>query len=475
MSNVDRSKYIGGNRKAQKTQAAEVAKITGGKAGWHKIANGRNWFRIAPPHNPEHSAYQPYRTSTIETEKPVYENGEKTDKIEIGNRKLVSALLHHEQLKKLGVYGDPVELFCKMAKDMTAGMDKSERDKFLAPIFGWKDKEGFHWGIAPKTSYLCYSWDADGVFAKNELYDTWKTEMDAITERMEESEGEPLEIDPFSNIEEGFPLIITKSKTDKGKTEYIIEADQPSRVKRETYDDFFARTAITDEQLAELDKATPLYESYANGYSKDDYDAQIIGLKLLDDKYNFGIVDSDEFQEACSKILAILTNQGNTNIKQGKTTDAPAKVATEAPKVSKTTIKTAAPIEEPKKTTKAEVKQPVKVVEPAPVKKVIKKQAGPTTEEMVEVIGKYIEQFYGEEFLPQIPEGDAEELKSWYETVLNKEAGGDLPLVPADEFEQTNTEETEEEETEEEPEVDDDDDAEELRKQMEALRASRRK
>lgn len=458
----DRSKFVGASRKAQKEiisateKRDKLLKARGSRDVWHSIEEGRNVFRVAPPHNPEYPAFIPYRTVTLDCEKPVYEDGEDTGRTEVGRRKIIVATQHHDELMKLGVKGDVVELYVRMAKDIAFSQitDKKERSKFLAPISGYRAKDGkWVWGIEPKTNYIGYVFDENGILGKLEISSSINKDLDRLADELEADA--PLDIDPWSNPVEGYPIVITKAKNDSGKTEYIVDKEVPSRLKKESWDDFFARTALTDEQLEELANVKPLAETYINSFTLRDFEAQMDGLTRFDKKYGFGIIETDEFQEAASHIESVLRAEAASRDEESTEEE-----------------------------TETETKVAAKVENKKPIKKTIKKsikKVGPTVEEMTDEVAKYITEVYGEEYVPQIPT-DEDTLTTWFNTVKEEEENGDLPLVPEDEFvaEETTDESVEEIQDDDSTDTDDDVDGEEsvdiakLREQMEALRKSRR-
>lgn len=481
----DRSKYTGGSRKAQTQVAAKAAKHErkssgGGRLEYFYIEEGRNVFRIAPPHNPEHSAYEVFRTATLECMKDVWKDGEKSEQQELGNKKIYSALAHHDKLATLGAEGDPIELYVKLAKDIAFETikDKDERRKFLAPINGFRNPQGkWVWGIEPKSAFMCFAFNEDGALGKLELNKNWVADIDRLAIELEEA-GEPIDIDPFSNPVEGYPLVITRSKNEKNKWEYFVEKDIPSRIKKESWEGFFKRTEITDNQLQELDKQTPLNKTFVNCYKLADFEFAIDGLSRFDSKYGFGILDLPEFEDAVAKIRGILEGEvvtGTEEVVEEVVEEVAEEVVEDKGAETPPTLKTAEPVK--------------KVVKKAVKKKVVK--SGPTTGEMTIKVSEYLTAVYGEEYLPQIPT-DVDELAEWFKITEAEEADGDLELVAVDEFEVDSSEVLEaveevavvEEVEADVPEVVEEvadtdevegDEADALRKQMEALRGKKRR
>lgn len=311
----DRSKFKGAklsaNKDSQKS-AQENNKSFGNdgvRVGFLTIDEGKNVFRILPPHPDDTigAAYLPKRVSTLQCEVPVYKDGEDTGKTEVKAKNIFIATQHG------GLPKDPIELYIdyvrKRANDEF--QDKEDRAKFLYPITGYRGPKGdWNWGISPKTTFVAYA-IKDKKMGRLELYESMIKDMNkaAITEDAEDV----IEIDPFSDPNEGCELIITKQKQhDKqgkeiNKWEFPITKGEPSRVKRESWDEYFERTMVTDDQLAELLKQEPLSKIMGNNvYTSRDFDFAIDGLHRLDDLYKFNIFENSEFLDELEQIQALI-------------------------------------------------------------------------------------------------------------------------------------------------------------------------
>jgi hypothetical protein len=307
----DRSKFKGAKLSSLKETKQEAdskdKRLLGGdykgRANFHRVEEGRNEFRILPPHDPKDPAYRPVRTSMLKCDVPVYEEGKDTGKTEKKNKKVFIATQHgNEQLRKLGK--DPIELYIKYVGE-EAGLisDKDERNSFLAPIKGFRKDGKWNWGIMPKTSFTCYALK-DGELGRLELWDKWVQEMDKITALIEEEEDEVLEIDPFSDPDEGYPIVIKKEKNEKGRWDYTIDRVNPK--KRQSWDEFCEENRITDSQLKELFDKDSLTELYVDVYTKRDYDLAINGLMNLDKDWKLGIFENEEFLAELKEIEAVV-------------------------------------------------------------------------------------------------------------------------------------------------------------------------
>jgi hypothetical protein len=403
---IDRSRFSGAklsaNKDVQKQAAANNKSFSNGegRVGFHSIEEGKNVFRIMPPHPSDTigAAYLPYRTSMLpEVEVPVWKDGEKTDQTEIKQKKIFIATQHG------GLPKDPIELYVEYVRKRASDefQVKEDRQSFLNPITGWKDKKGtWNWGINPKTSFIAYA-VKNKELKRLELYESMVKDMDkcAISEEPEDVMG----VDPFSDPNEGCELIITKQKKlDKqGKEtsswEYPVTKGEPSRAKRESWDDYFERTMVTDEQLEELDKQEPLSKMIGNDvYTKRDWDFAMDGLRRFDEKNNFQIFDNDEFLEEIIELEKLVPEpkDKDDDVKEmfDKKKDSPKKEDKKKP--------------EPKE----EKEDDEDEITPADMKFALK---------------KFIKKNYGEQYVDQIPSG--KDLQKWY---CLMEDGEDLPLKP---------------------------------------------
>lgn len=366
---------------------------------------GKYVFRILPPHPNDKfkTSYLAKRVATLKCEVERYTNGEPTGETEIKGKNIFIATQHG------GLPKDPIELYIdyvrKYADD--AFSDKNERAKFLYPITGWRGKDGkWNWGINPKTSYVAYAIH-EGKLGRLELYESWVKEMDKLA--LTESAEDVITVDPFSDPDEGYPLIITKQKAlDKtgkptGKFEFIIDKETPSKVKREGWNEFFNRVKVTDEQLEELIKQKPLSELYGNDiYSTREWDLAMDGLRRFDSENKYNIFENEEFLKEIldlSKLVPESKKDDQEDKRQSKDVDR-----------------------------MFDKKQaPSKGLE-----KVEEETEEVTLPEMKIALKRFIKKQYGEPFISQLPT-NMKEIKNWY-NLMNE--GEELPIEVEDAIEQ---------------------------------------
>lgn len=311
----DRTKFKGAKLSANKDSQKSAQENNksfgndGARVGFLTIEEGKNVFRILPPHPDDTigAAYLPKRVSSLQCEVPVYKDGEDTGKTEVKAKNIFIATQHG------GLEKDPIELYIEYVRKRANDefQDKDDRAKFLQPITGWRGPKGdWNWGISPKTTFVAYA-IKEKKMGRLELYESMIKDMNkaAITEEADDV----IDVDPFSDPNEGCELIITKQKQhDKqgkeiNKWEFPVTKGEPSRVKRESWDDYFERTMVTDDQLMELVKQEPLSKIMGNNvYTSRDFDFAIDGLRRLDDLYKYNIFENSEFLEELEAIQALV-------------------------------------------------------------------------------------------------------------------------------------------------------------------------
>jgi len=293
----EKKKFQGAKRSAQKAVVADAESKNihigggGGYVSFHSVDEGKNIFRMAPPHNPDHPSYEACRTTMLDCEVEVRDKeGNPTGEKEIKRKKIYVATQHLD-----GAEIDPTELYIKYVSEYAneAYDDKEERKKYLKHITGYKgpDKK-WVWGIIPGTSYVGYAWKK-GVLGRIDLWKKWTDEMEKEAANLDSDDT--IIVDPFSDPEEGYPLSIEKAKNDKGKFEYTVKAVIPG--KKESWEDFFESNALTDKMSEELAAVDSLHDMYTNNYTMRDFDLALDGLKRFDKKHGYDVFKNEDFLE----------------------------------------------------------------------------------------------------------------------------------------------------------------------------------
>lgn len=297
----DRNKWKPASLKANKELSEKVEELTksqsDGRPGFHDIKEGINIFRICPPHNPEHPSFEPKTVTWLPQEVDEMKDGKATGKKIISNRPIFNSRVHAGTKKD--IVEEYVNFVYKLITD--AIQDKDERSKKLAPINGWRGKDGkWNSGIRPSTSYVFYAFK-DGKLARLELYKTDKDRMEELN--ISEDPDEVIQTDCFSDPNEGVSLIINRQKDTKtGKFENILNKREFNPKKYKSWDEFMQSEMLTDDQLMELEKAESLHKLYSDAYKRSDFEKALKGLKIFDEKNEYGVFDHDEFLDICGEI-----------------------------------------------------------------------------------------------------------------------------------------------------------------------------
>jgi len=398
MAEFNRSRFKGATLSSIKEEQGRAEKALPkndgfNRAGFHTVEDGKNWRRIAPAHKPTEPAYRAKSTVILECEVPEVDgDGKETGKKEIKKKNIFIATQHSLTLKE-----DPILMYISFVQQRANDeiQDKDARSKFLAPINGWRSRDGkWNWGIKPSADYICYCWDDKGVLGREQLFSFMLDQMKKISiERTDDN----VEIVPdiFSDPDEGYPLIISKLKNDKGKYETTCSCDLPN--KKETWVEFFQRTRVTDEQLADLVSKESLRELYEDVYTSRDFNMAVDGLRRFDELHKYQIFENEEFIEKLTTLKKLVPEytpkeesgifEDSKEIKKEKEI----KAHVDTPKESK------------------QVSEPITLSTPIPA--------------MKRVLREYIKENYGDDYT--LPELEKEELTKWYTLA---QQGEELPF-----------------------------------------------
>ncbi len=275
----DRSKFKGATVAANKASAKEAEKATafqGGRAGYITIKDGKTILRIAPPHSADSPALEPICKAWL----PQNVDGA------IKNMPIFNARVHSPISK------DIVDEYVNFLSKLTySELPKDEAKKKLAPVSGYKDKNG-KWisGIRPNLGFVGYAWCGD-EFGRVELN---KTVVDRMNElAMDEEVDEAISTDPFSDPDTGVSLIIEFDKSAESNKKWKVGRGSKPR-------------PLSNEQLMELDKAESIASMVRNAYTKEDYDRALDGLRIFDEKHGYGIMEMEEFIEIMEEVSAMI-------------------------------------------------------------------------------------------------------------------------------------------------------------------------
>jgi len=339
MAGFNRGAYKGASLTKMKDERKNAEKRSfgnSGRAGFHKIEEGKNIFRIMPAHSPEDTPFRPCRTTWLKCLTDTYEDGEPTGNKEVKNKRIFIATEHGIDVNGNAMTMDPIETYVKYvyqkANDEIGSKD--ERESYLANITGYMKDKKFHPGIRPSTNFVYYALK-DGELGRIEMYPMLVKEM----EKLSIASSEESDVDIFSDPDEGVSLIIDYNpKGAKGEKYAVSKAELNLKgLKKDEVADAFEQFTkdqmVSDKDLEEFSKKESLKKLYGdparemNAYWMKDFDFAIDGLERFDQENGFDIFENEEFQAELLEIKKLV--QPNPKKGDGETEEA----AKEEPKV----------------------------------------------------------------------------------------------------------------------------------------------
>lgn len=395
-------------RKARKEAEKRVSNYSDGRAGFHAIEEGKNIFRILPPHDPEtHLPFEPCHTTMLKCNVEKYKDGEPTGEFEVKNKKIFIATTHGN-----GITKDPVETYIAYVMELASYIDdKDEKKKFLSPITGWRGKDGWHPGIQPQMTYVFYALKggSTGEIGRLEVRSNITKEMEKLS--ISEYADQPISTDIFSDPDFGCALIIDYDKDAKNwKDRYIVKKrDYDIRHWHDKGGEKAYRETerVPDEKLKELLSQEPLHTFYSNVYTMRDFNFALDGLRRFDEEQGYQIFRDENFLAELEEIKSMVPEE-----KQ----------------------------KEEKQTTGAQNRQEQSQSEESGGEMDVAKMSKPKLRIFLQ---NYLKENYGDDY--QLPDADVKTYREWGVLALQ---GEDLPFI----FDDVNDQSEESQEEEEKPE-----------------------
>lgn len=336
-----RNKYKATSTQALKGQIQEEDTLVGsdGRAGFLSIDDGTNKFRIYPAHNPETGSFYVLVLKHWMTT----EGDDGKEK-----RTTVLNAKQHGGFKK-----DPFEEYIKGASDWLNANEDNDAAGKISTMTDWKT------GLTASPGWLLYANKVKTVNGevKKEfgLLEFGKSVRDGLNKIATfEEEGEPIQFDPFTDCDDGLPVLITYTpKAKNAKDKYSVTTGTKPKA-----------MPLTDEELQEFESVKPLDQLNRN-YGVDDLKKAIEGIQFFDSKYEVGYCETDEWQEKVDELTEMISKG------KGKAAAKPAPAAKKPAVPSKPAVvtkKPAAPVVEEEAEEEEEEEAPKKPA-PAPKKK----------------------------------------------------------------------------------------------------------
>lgn len=318
---IDRSKF-------KKTSASQLAqadkdlnKTLGRKernqSNGHDIDDGANLFRIYPAHPEEDGggisfveafcqSFIPAMVQEKDKDGKLLTEGGKP-KMKLSVKPVWNAKVHGGKPKDL------IEEYINLARKQAKKLSENEAKEYLKPIYGAfsKDKSKNIQGINYPLKWVLYADKYPNANpAATPAFDELRIGK-GIKERLNkiaamESASDPLGTDPFTDIEEGKAIkVIKDTETDNPNNYYTTEIDNTTVNEVHAGKTFkVAKTyPLTDAQLDAFLKVEPLAKKYGKKLAtRKNFEAQLAGLEILDNKYNMEIFDLPEWGELVLEI-----------------------------------------------------------------------------------------------------------------------------------------------------------------------------
>lgn len=188
-----------------------------------------------------------------------------------------------------GTKWDIVEEYVKWAKKLVG----NDADK-LEALTGTGPKSN---SLNPQYSWLCYADRVNGdEQLRAKLWEFKKMVRDAMNKlAFSEDEDEVIEVDPFTDPDEGLPINVTYRKNpNKKKGENFYEVVFPKKV---------AARPLSDEEIEYFMTLKPLSEVVSK-YTLRDFERALEGLQNFDEDNEIGLFDDDAWLEHLEEIKA---------------------------------------------------------------------------------------------------------------------------------------------------------------------------
>jgi len=305
-----KGKYGASKRSVLDKKKADIESKIGSNSrpGYLKIETGNNYFKIAPAHNSEkHAFFELKSTCWLQ-----YMVDKRDD-----NGKVIEG---EQELKKRPVFNarvhgnvdfDLIEKYVEMYKEMveeelkdsglSAGEKKKLKDKKMDLIYKGTSPSNIRENLNLKFSNInvIYAWkmtkkkEGDkvigynfGEFGRLELK---RSMVDDLEKLNFDEDGEPMEFDAFSGVEDSHIMVVKKSGTGLD-TKYETTKGRS--------------ITIPDKVLEDnLDNVDSLNRILVNSFSKSDMLAQIAGLENFDKVTKTGLFKTPAFQNVVEDFI----------------------------------------------------------------------------------------------------------------------------------------------------------------------------
>lgn len=291
---MEKRKKLGGTpMNTLKTQESEVNQKVGKKgdrAGYLTIDKGWNKFRYFPAHPGTES----FMCASVKYFVPFIDEDGKLKKRSVFNSKV------HGNTEK-----DLIEEYLKFLTEETLShLEGPALDAALKPLIFGGD-----YNLQAQTQWIGYAnkYDNKGKkvgFGRLAITPGTKNKLEKLSST--EGSDEPIEVDPFSDEEDGIAVILTydpDAKDNKGKRDmknfYNVELEKKKTSK---FGFELVPTPLDEKEIEEFLKLETLESMFKNCYQITDFNIALTGLQIIDKECKFGVLKDTRFLEIVEEI-----------------------------------------------------------------------------------------------------------------------------------------------------------------------------
>lgn len=320
---LDRSKFkptvVANIVEQDKELAASLGRDGGSYTKYLKFEDGDNLLRIYPPHPEEDGGGDAFAEPKVTVFVPmmvperdgngqvIMENGH--PKLKESVKSVYNSRIHGNTAKDL------VEEYVKMAvenleEDLKHCQDSVVKSQITDKLNRLKGNYALKiQGLNYKSAWVMYVdriVGASRTFGPIEIGVAVKEGINTVAASAD-SGTNPLATDPFTDLDSGRAVLVKyNSKATKPQDYYKVSLDNaliPTTIAGQTYQ--LPRTfPLTDEQLEQFMKVTPLAKRFKNCFTRKDFELQFEGLSFFDNKYGIGLFQNSAFISVCEEIDA---------------------------------------------------------------------------------------------------------------------------------------------------------------------------
>lgn len=325
---IDRSKFKSTQTSSMIEKDKEVEtklRGTSGSLDYHKIEDGKNLFRAYPAHPVEGEEVEQnqfaetkcvtYLPAMVEewVDGRVVNGPDGKPKLKEGRKSVFNARIHGNAPKDL--VEEYITFMDKLSKETFT--EEAKRKEFMEHIYGKYSKNPAEriQSSSYSTTWTMYADkytsanpNTTPTFGRLEIKKTVKERLNKIASQMD-TPDQPMETDPFTDVNEGRAFYITFNKDAEKAADYYTTDIDSSTVEEKigTRTVKVLRTyPLSDEQLENFEKYPSLISMFKNVFKKKDFDFQMEGLKMLDDKiknkYGVGAFAYDKWLDICEEV-----------------------------------------------------------------------------------------------------------------------------------------------------------------------------